>query len=464
VAEPVVVIMAAGQGTRMRSTTPKLLHAICGKPMIWWTVTAAREAGASRIVVVDAAGEPLKPVLAEIDPDVQVVVQKVARGTADAVKAAVPHVDPSAPVIVLNGDVPLITATTISALTEAHVTSSAAATVLSSIFSDPSGYGRIVRDGDGSVTKIVETKKAGDATDAELEIKEINSGIYAFDGDKLPDALERVQSDNAQGEYYLPDVLGILRSDGHTVAASPLASEEETLGINDRVQLQAVVAIAQRRIHEQHMRAGATIVSPQTTVIDVNVILGQDVTILPGTNLHGVTTIADGAEIGPYSTLTDVTVGEESKVIQTVADGARIGAGVSVGPFCYLRPGTVLRDRSKAGTYVELKNTDVGEGSKVPHLSYIGDTTIGEGTNLGASTITANYDGYNKNRTTIGSHVHTAVHTTLVAPVTLGDNTWTGAGSPITKDVPDGALGVSRARQVNIEGYDEKIKGRHADD
>jgi bifunctional UDP-N-acetylglucosamine pyrophosphorylase / glucosamine-1-phosphate N-acetyltransferase len=455
--------MAAGQGTRMRSKTPKLLHPICGKPMIWWTVAAAREAGAAKIVVVDAAGEPLKPTLAEIDPAVQVVVQEVARGTADAVKAAVPHIDPGAPVIVLNGDVPLITTATIAALAKAHADSDAAATVLSSIFSDPSGYGRIVRDDEGSVIKIVETKKAGDATAEELRINEINSGIYAFDGDKLPDALARVRSDNAQGEYYLPDVLGILRSDGHRVAASPLASEEETLGVNDRVQLQAVVAVAQRRIHERHLRAGATLSSPQTTVIDVDVKLGQDVTILPGTNLHGATEIADEAVIGPYTTLKDVTVGERSKVIQTFAEGARIGAAVNVGPFCYLRPGTVLRDRSKAGAYVELKNTEVGEGSKVPHLSYIGDTTIGEGTNLGASTITANYDGFHKHRTTIGSHVHTGVHTTLVAPVTLGDNSWTAAGSPITKDVPEDALAVSRARQANIAGYDEKVQGRNAD-
>jgi bifunctional UDP-N-acetylglucosamine pyrophosphorylase / glucosamine-1-phosphate N-acetyltransferase len=447
----------------MRSKIPKLLHPICGKPMIWWTVAAARQAGAAKIVVVDAAGEPLKPTLAEIDPAVQVVVQEVARGTADAVKTAVPHIDPGAPVIVLNGDVPLITTATIAALAEAHTASDAAATVLSSIFSDPSGYGRIVRNSDGSVLKIVETKKAGDASEEELQIKEINSGIYAFDGDKLVDALERVRSDNAQGEYYLPDVLGILRADGHTVAATPLASEEETLGVNDRVQLQAVVAVAQRRIHEQHLRAGATITSPQTTVIDVDVKLGQDVTILPGTNLHGATEVADDAVIGPYTTLTDVTVGARSKVIETFADGARIGASVNVGPFCYLRPGTVLHDHSKAGTYVELKNTEVGEGSKVPHLSYVGDTTIGEGTNLGASTITANYDGFNKHRTTIGSHVHTGVHTTLVAPVTLGDNSWTGAGSPITKDIPDDALGVSRARQANIAGYDQKVKGRHAD-
>jgi bifunctional UDP-N-acetylglucosamine pyrophosphorylase/glucosamine-1-phosphate N-acetyltransferase len=458
VTAPVVVILAAGQGTRMRSKTPKLLHQLCGRPLIGWPVAAAREAGAGKIVVVDAPGESLRP---HLEGDVVVVVQEQANGTAGAASAAAAHLDTDAPVVVIAGDVPLLSAQTIIALAETHTKAGAAATVLTAAFEDPTGYGRIVRAADGSVEKIVETKKPGDATADELQIKEINAAVYAFDGRALGEALGRVRNDNAQGEYYLPDVLPLLRERGHTLAAHRLGDPTETLGVNDRLQLSAVRKIAQRRISEAHMRGGATIVSPETTVIDVTVTIGQDVTIEPGTALHGETELADNTTIGPHSTLTDVTVGENSKVIHSYAVGATIRAGVSVGPFAYLRPGTVLRDGAKAGTFVELKNTDVGERSKVPHLSYIGDTTIGEDTNLGASTITANYDGFKKHRTKIGSRVHSGVDTTFVAPVEIGDNSWTGAGSVISKDVPADALAIARARQANLEGYDGKIRARN---
>ena len=455
---PVVVILAAGQGTRMRSKTPKLLHQLCGRPLIGWPVAAAREAGAGKIVVVDAPGESLR---AHLDSDVVVVVQEQANGTAGAASAAAAHLDTDAPVVVIAGDVPLLSAQTIIALAETHTKTGAAATVLTAVFEDPTGYGRVVRAADGSVEKIVETKKPGDATAEELQIKEINAAVYAFDGRALREALGRVGNDNAQGEYYLPDVLPLLRERGHTLAAYRLTDPAETLGVNDRLQLSIVRTIAQRRINEAHMRGGATIVSPETTVIDATVTIGQDVTIEPGTALHGKTELADNTTIGPHSTLTDVTVGENSKVIHSYVVGATIEAGVSVGPFAYLRPGTVLKDGSKAGAFVELKNTEVGERSKVPHLSYIGDTTIGEYTNLGASTITANYDGFKKHRTKIGSHVHTGVDTTFVAPVEIGDNSWTGAGSVISKDVPADALAIARARQANLEGYDGKIRARN---
>ena len=455
---PVVVILAAGQGTRMRSKTPKLLHQLCGRPLIGWPVAAAREAGAGKIVVVDAPGESLR---AHLDSDVVVVVQEQANGTAGAASAAAAHLDTDAPVVVIAGDVPLLSAQTIIALAETHTKTGAAATVLTAVFEDPTGYGRVVRAADGSVEKIVETKKPGDATAEELQIKEINAAVYAFDGRALREALGRVGNDNAQGEYYLPDVLPLLRERGHTLAAYRLTDPAETLGVNDRLQLSIVRTIAQRRINEAHMRGGATIVSPETTVIDATVTIGQDVTIEPGTALHGKTELADNTTIGPHSTLTDVTVGENSKVIHSYVVGATIQAGVSVGPFAYLRPGTVLRDGAKAGTFVELKNTEVGERSKVPHLSYIGDTTIGEDTNLAASTITANYDGFKKHRTKIGSHVHTGVDTTFVAPVEIGDNSWTGAGSVISKDVPADALAIARARQANLEGYDGKIRARN---
>ena len=450
-----VVILAAGQGTRMRSRTPKLLHPICGRPMIGWAVAAARAAGADRIVVVDAPGEPLR---AALEQDIVSVVQEQALGTADALRAAREHIDTDSAVVVLNGDVPLITADTVAALARTQAEAGAAATVLTATIADPTGYGRVVRAQDGSVERIVETKRPEDATAQELEIREINSGVYAFAGGALLPALAAVGNDNAQGEYYLPDVLPLLRSQGHRVTALQLADIEETLGVNDRVQLAAVRAVAQRRISEALMLAGATIVDPANTVIDVGVTLAPDTVIEPGSALHGHTSVGEGSTIGPHTTLVDVTVGRESRVVHSHATRVVIGDGVAVGPFAYLRPGTALLEGSKAGAFVELKNSEVGARSKVPHLSYIGDATIGEDTNLGASTITANYDGHAKHRTKIGSRVHTAVDTTLVAPVELGDDSWIGAGSVITKDVPDGALGIARERQRNIAGYDERVR------
>jgi bifunctional UDP-N-acetylglucosamine pyrophosphorylase / glucosamine-1-phosphate N-acetyltransferase len=443
----------------MRSKTPKLLHELCGRPMIGWAVAAAKRAAASRIVVVDAPGEPLRPAL---EDDVISVVQAQALGTADALKAAEAHIDPDGCVVALNGDMPLITPQTIMALAQAQQRSGAAATILTAYYSDPAGYGRVVRAADGTVDKVVETKQPQDATPEEREIREINAGLYAFAGAPLIAALARVANDNAQGEFYLPDVLPLLRRQGHLVTALELEHVDETLGVNDRVQLAGVRTVAQRRINDALMRGGATIIDPDHTVIDFGVTLAPDTLIEPGCALQGTTSVGEGSIIGPHSTLVDVTVGAKSKVIHSYAAGAEIGDNVSVGPFAYLRPGTILREGSKAGTFVEIKNSDVGAGSKVPHLSYIGDATIGEDTNLGASTITANYDGYVKHRTTIGSHVHTHVHTTLVAPVEIGDDAYAGAGSVITKDIPEGALGIARERQRNIERYAERVRERHA--
>jgi len=440
----------------MRSSIPKLLHEVCGRPIIAWPVAAARAAGAGKIVVVEGPDRPLQ---ATLDGQVTVAIQNEARGTADAVKAAAGQIDPSDTVIVLNGDHPLITADTLAGLLEAHARSGAAATVVTAVLDDPRGYGRVIRAPDGTVEKVVETKAAGDATEAELHIREINTGIYAFDGEALRVALEEVRSDNAQGELYLPDVLPIIRAHERSVNAHEISDASE-LGINDRVQLAAVRAIAQRRIHERHMLAGVTIVDPATTVIDVGVEIGGDTVIAPFTSLHGSTEIGAGAHIGPLSTLIDSRVGAGSSVVHSYAKGADVGAGVNVGPFAYLRPGATLRDGSKAGTFVEIKNSEVGAGSKVPHLSYIGDTDIGEGTNIGAGTITANWDGKNKNRTHIGAGVFISVDTMLVAPVSVGDGAYTGAGSVITDDVPPGALGIARDRQKNIEGYAERRKER----
>jgi bifunctional UDP-N-acetylglucosamine pyrophosphorylase / glucosamine-1-phosphate N-acetyltransferase len=441
----------------MSSATPKLLHPLCGRPMIAWSVGAARQAGASKIVVVDG---PERPVASTLDSDVAVAIQREQLGTADAVKAAAAYIDPHAAVIVLNGDCPLITAEAIRSLAETHVRQGAAGTLGTTVLEDPGGYGRVVRAPDGTVERVVETKAPGDATELDLHIREVNAGIYAFDGGALLTALEEVRSDNAQGELYLPDVLPILRLHERTVVAHEFADGDATLGVNDRIGLAAVRAIAQRRINEQHMLAGVTVVDPQATVIDADVEIGQDTVVAPFTSLQGATRVGVRTTVGPHATLIDTRVGDDATILHAYTTGADIGDRVSVGPFAYLRPGAVLREGSKAGTFVEIKNSDIGAGSKVPHLSYIGDTDIGEKTNLGASTITANYDGYRKHRTTIGSRVKTSVDTTLIAPVTLGDDAYTAAGSVISKDVPPGALGVAREHQTNIEGYAERRRQR----
>ncbi|MGE4427093.1 MAG: bifunctional UDP-N-acetylglucosamine diphosphorylase/glucosamine-1-phosphate N-acetyltransferase GlmU [Solirubrobacteraceae bacterium] len=460
---PTVIVLAAGRGTRMRSATPKVLHEICGRPLVGWVLAAATGAGAHRVVVVDQPARVLDGRLPDGVDTVAQVAAEHGEGTAGAVAAAAGLIDPDRPVVVLAGDVPLITADAIAALAAAHTASTAASTILTTRLDDPTGYGRVVRDTDGHVVKVVETKEPGDATDEELRIDEVNAGIYAFDGRLLLDALGRVGDDNAQGERYLPDVLGILRGDGHAVAAHRLDDPALVLGVNDRAQLATVRRVAQDRIHAAHLRAGVTIVNPESTVIDHGVTIEPDATIEPGCVLRGTTTIAAGAVVGPHTVATDATIGA-AEVVHSHVLGATVEAGATVGPFAYLRPGTVLRPSSKAGAFVEIKNSDVGEGSKVPHLSYIGDADIGPGANLGAATITANYDGYRKHRTTVGSGVRTGVDTTLVAPVSVGDDAYTGAGSVVTKDVPAGALAVARARQRNVDGYAEQAGARARSD
>jgi bifunctional UDP-N-acetylglucosamine pyrophosphorylase/glucosamine-1-phosphate N-acetyltransferase len=433
---PTVLILAAGQGTRMRSTVPKVLHDLCGLPMVMWPVRAALAAGADRVVVVDSPAGSLAGVLPE---GVDLAVQSRSDGTGGAVRAAAEHIDPDAPVVVLSGDVPLVSAEAISELVEAHISSGAAATMATAVLEDPSGYGRVVRDADGSVARVVETKKPGDATEEELRIREVNSGIYVFRGSDLLGVLPRLSADNAQGEYYLPQALDLLRADGATVAAHAVGDERLMLGVNDRVALAHVRALAQQAIAERHMLAGVTIIDPRAVQIDVDVQIGQDTVIEPFTTIRGATVIGG-----------DCTV-RCSYLVDCVLED-----GVSVGPFAYLRPGTVLRAGAKAGTFVEVKNSDIGAATKIPHLSYIGDADVGERTNLGAGTITANYDGRAKHRTTIGNGVRGGVDTSFVAPVTVGDGAYTAAGSVVTEDVPAGALAVARARQRNVEGYAER--------
>jgi bifunctional UDP-N-acetylglucosamine pyrophosphorylase/glucosamine-1-phosphate N-acetyltransferase len=447
--------MAAGQGTRMKSAVPKILHDLCGWPMVEWPIHAARAAGARTVVVIGGPDGALEGHLPE---GVELAVQAEPKGTGDAVKAAAAHFEPGETVIVLSGDVPLITAQLVSDLAAAHERSGAAATITTTELDDPSGYGRVVRGPDGGVEHVAETKGAGDAVAAELAINEINAGIYAFDGGRLLGALERLTTDNAQGEYYLPDVVKVFRGDDDGVAAFPVDDPTIVLGVNDRVDLSNVRAIAQRRIHERHMSEGVTLVDPASTLIEVGVSLGRDTVIEPSSFLRGSTHAGDGCRIGPVTTLIDADLHDRVTVLHSYCVDAEVQSGATVGPFAYLRPGTVVREGAKIGTFVEVKNSDIGEGAKVPHLSYIGDADVGEGTNLGASTITANYDGREKHRTTIGRNVHSGIHTSLVAPVALGDDAWTAAGSAIVDDVPPGALGTARERQRNVEGYDERKK------
>jgi bifunctional UDP-N-acetylglucosamine pyrophosphorylase/glucosamine-1-phosphate N-acetyltransferase len=428
----------------MRSERPKVLHELCGRPMLLWPVLAALEAGAGRVVVVDSPQRALADVL----PDgVELAVQERPDGTGGAAAAGMSRLDSetagaeaqAAPVVILSGDVPLVSAEAIRALVRAHLDGGAAATMATTILADPAGYGRVVRDPDGGVAGVVETKRPGDASEEELAIQEVNTGIFAFEAAALRDALPRLSAENAQGELYLPQVLDVLRAGGQAVAAHLVEDATLALGVNDRVALARLRRLAQDAIHERHMRAGVSIVDPAATVIDVDVEIGQDTVIEPFTTIRGATRIGRDCVVR-HSYLQDCVVED----------------GASVGPFAYLRPGTVLRAGAKAGTFVEVKNSDIGAGSKIPHLSYIGDADVGEGTNLGAATITANYDGSEKHRTTIGSGVQTSVDTTLVAPVTLGDEARTAAGSVITDDVPPGALGIARERQTNIEGYAER--------
>jgi bifunctional UDP-N-acetylglucosamine pyrophosphorylase/glucosamine-1-phosphate N-acetyltransferase len=445
--------MAAGHGTRMRSAMPKVLHEICGRPMVAWPVLAAREAGAGRVCVIVSPDRDLSEALPN---GTETIVQPVADGTGGALRAAADVVRDSDTVVILSGDHPLVSARIIDELIATHRDAEAAATVMTTEMEDPGSYGRIVRGPDGDIERIVEAKSPGDATPEELAIKEVNAGTYAFAGPTLADALERLRNDNAQGEYYLGDVLPLLRDSGLRVAAYRAPDPGVNLGINDRADLARVADEARRRILVGHMRAGVTVEDPGATWIDADVEIGADTTILPGTTLRGRSSIGGGSTIGPMTTLVDSRIGDRTLVIHSYLFGCEVADDATVGPFAYLRPDARIGEGAKAGTFVEIKNSQIGAGAKVPHLSYIGDAEVGEGSNLGASTVTANYDGRNKNRTKIGRNVHTGVDTTFVAPVQVGDDAYTGAGSVITEDVPPGALGISRAEQKNVEGYARK--------
>jgi bifunctional UDP-N-acetylglucosamine pyrophosphorylase/glucosamine-1-phosphate N-acetyltransferase len=452
-----VVVLAAGEGTRMRSATPKVLHELAGRTLVGHALAACAPLGADATVVVVGAGrDAVSAHLAAIAPAVLPVVQAEQRGTGHAARVAleaVPEVDGT--VLVLPGDAPLLRAETLRRLVEEHQSSGAAATLLTAVLPDPTGYGRVLRRPGGEVEAIVEHR---DATDEQRAVAEINTSVYAFESGPLRDALARLSSDNSQGEEYLTDVVGLFVAAGLPVGALPAAALE-TAGVNDRVQLAAAHRAYNDRLLADWMRAGVTVVDPATTWVDAEVELAPDVTLAPGVQLKGRTRVERGAEIGPDCTLIDTAVGEGARVLRAHCVGAEIGPDADVGPFAYLRPGARLGPGSKVGTYVEVKGSEIGPGAKVPHLSYVGDATVGAGSNLGAGTITANYDGVAKHRTTIGEHVRIGSDTVLVAPVTVGDGAFTAAGSVIVGEVPPGELGVGRARQRNIPGWVAKRRG-----
>lgn len=460
-APPVVIVLAAGEGKRMHSRIPKVLHSVAGRSLVGHVLEAASAIEPAHLVVVIGHGrDEVGAHLEEIAPWVDTVVQEQQRGTGHAVRIAVEALVASGrmdagsgAVIVLCGDTPLLTGDTVRSLLAAHDTSGSAATVLTADLDDPSGYGRIVRRPDDSVAAIIEHRDADDTT---LAINEINAGMYAFDPADLLPALESLTADNSQGEEYLTDAISLIGERGRPVTALKVPDSDEILGVNDRVQLAEAAAIMRDRINERWMLAGVSILQPGATWIDVDVDLAEDVVLLPQTFLRGPTSIGAGARIGPGTTLTSCEVGASASVIHTWGELAVIGSGAEVGPFSYLRPGTRIGESAKVGAYVEMKNSTLGDGAKVPHLSYVGDAEIGEGSNIGAATVFVNYDGVDKHRTVVGRHARVGSDTMLVAPVTVGDGAYTAAGSVITEDVPPGAMGVARARQRNIAGWVER--------
>jgi bifunctional UDP-N-acetylglucosamine pyrophosphorylase / glucosamine-1-phosphate N-acetyltransferase len=453
-AEPfTVLIMAAGLGTRMRSELPKVLHPVCGRPMVEWVIEAAREAGAGTVVCVTRPGDG---VAEGLPADVVVAEQTDGEGTGSAVLAARQQLAPGSPLLILSGDHPLVSSRLIEQLLRSHADEDAAATLLTTDRLDPSGYGRIVRGDDNSVERIVETKYPDGLPDEVLAIREINIGAYAFDADRLLAALEAVELQN--GERYLTAAIPLLRERGGRIAAHLTDDTLGALGINTRAELMQAERLAQGRLIERHALAGVSFAAPETTSIDAGVEIGADTTIEAGVTIRGRTRIGAGCRIGPQSTLIDARLADEIEVPHSYLVGCEVEDGVRIGPFAYLRPGAHIGENAKVGTFVEIKNSDIGAGAKVPHLSYIGDADVGEEANVAAGNITANYDGRRKHRTKIGKRAKTGVDTAFVAPVSVGDDAYTGAGSVITEDVPDGALGISRPEQKNVEGYAKRVQ------
>ncbi|MGC9667975.1 bifunctional UDP-N-acetylglucosamine diphosphorylase/glucosamine-1-phosphate N-acetyltransferase GlmU [Planosporangium sp. 12N6] len=448
-----LIVLAAGEGKRMKSALPKVLHPLLGRTVLGHVLEAAREGlGDSRVLVVVGHGaDQVRGHLAEIAPQAGTVLQAEQRGTGHAVRMVMEAVgDLTGSVVVVNGDFPLVRPVTLGGLVEVHETAGAAATILTAQVPDPAGMGRILRSPVGTVERIVEER---DASAEQRAIREINAGAYVFDAAVLRQMLAKLDTDNDQGEEYLTDVVGLLVAAGYPVLAHQAEDATEVFGCNDRAELAVLRAILRDRVNLGWMRAGVSIIDPATTWIDVTVTLGRDAVVEPNTHLRGTTTVGEGAVVGPDTTVVDSVVAEGAVVVRAHVLEAEIGPRAQVGPYAYLRPGSKLATKAKVGTFVETKKAEIGEGAKVPHLSYVGDATIGEHTNIGAATVFVNYDGVNKHRTTIGSHARTGADNMFVAPVTVGDGAYTAAGSIITQDVPPGALGVGRAPQRNVEGW-----------
>ncbi|WP_159943893.1 MULTISPECIES: bifunctional UDP-N-acetylglucosamine diphosphorylase/glucosamine-1-phosphate N-acetyltransferase GlmU [unclassified Nocardiopsis] len=452
-----VIVLAAGEGTRMKSKLPKVLHELNGRSMLGHVLAAARELDPQHsVVVVGHARDQVRAHLEEIAPEAVTAVQEEQNGTGHAVRMAIEDLAARGTtlrgtVVLTCGDTPLLRGSTLAELVAAHDKEGNAVTVLSARVPDPHGYGRIVRDPDGDFTAIVEH---ADATPEQHAIDEINSGMYAFDGALLSEVVQRLSTDNAKGEEYVTDAVALLRGDGHRVGAWIADDWHEVQGVNNRVQLSEARRVLNDRLLTGHMLAGVTVVDPATTWVDAQVTIGRDAVLEPGTRLRGATVVGEDAVVGPRADLRDTVVGEGATVSETTADRAEIGPGAHVGPYTYLRPGTRLADRTKAGAFVEVKNANVGTGSKIPHLTYVGDADIGVGSNIGCSSVFVNYDGVTKSRSVIGDHVRIGSDNTIVAPVRVGDGAYSGAGTVVRDDVPPGALAVSEGhRQRNVEGW-----------
>lgn len=450
----ITIILAAGKGTRMKSKLPKVLHKAGGKPMVEHVLDAAKKAGSERNIVVVGFGR--EQVQTALGDKAEIVLQEEQLGTGHAVIQAEPLIkDRNTSIMVLCGDTPLVTGSMLKKFYEEHVESGAKASVLTTFMPDPFGYGRVIRLLDGSIEKIVEQK---DASERELAINEINTGIYCFDAEALFSSLKKVNNDNAQGEYYLPDVLSILRKEKQKINASIAENFEDTLGINSREQLANAEKIIRQRKNKELMMQGVTLMDPDTTYVDVDVEIGQDTVIYPSTWIEGNSKIGEGCKIGPNSHLQNTIMGDNVEAMFVFTEDCQIANDVKIGPYVHIRPNSVLADKVKVGNFVEVKNSTIGEGSKLPHLSYIGDTDMGSGVNMGCGTITVNYDGKNKFRTTIGDDCFIGCNSNLVAPVTINNGAYVGAGSTITKEVPENALAIARERQKNLEGWKDKRK------
>ncbi|MCL6473147.1 MAG: bifunctional UDP-N-acetylglucosamine diphosphorylase/glucosamine-1-phosphate N-acetyltransferase GlmU [Firmicutes bacterium] len=452
-----IIVLAAGEGTRMKSSHPKVLHAICGEPMIHSVLDSAEKLGPERtIVIVGHLHKMVREALSGVN--VEFVHQSERLGTGHAVAQVEQVLEGfDGVVIVLSGDTPLIRAQTLEKLLEMHLSSGAAATIITSQMDNPSGYGRIVRSPEGTVLSIIEEK---DATDEERAITEVNTGTYCFNKEKLFSALKRVKSDNKQGEFYLTDVIGILRDQGEKVMASRIDDPSEVMGVNNRAQLAEAEKEMRRRINEELMLSGVTIIDPDTTYISAKVEIGKDTIIHPMTFISGKTKIGEGCNIGPMSRLIDCKIGNNVLIENSVVRQSIIEDGASIGPFSHIRPETLVRAGAKIGGFVEVKKSEIGRGSKVPHLSYLGDTEVGDCVNIGAGTITCNYDGTDKHKTVIEDEAFIGSDTMLVAPVKVGKGSYTGAGSVITKDVPADSLAVERSEQLIVDNWAKKKKRR----